>query len=106
MRKLVLVALVVMISSSLVSAQFDFESILKGSKADANKLLEGYITPGMNAIGMGLNQGWYNTAKPHKTLGIDLTVTTTFMYFPTSDQTYSVDNTKLANLKLVSKQTS
>jgi len=102
MRKLVLVALVVMLSSSLVSAQFDFESILKGSKADANKLVEGYMTPAMNAIGMGLNQGWYNTAKPHKTLGVDLTVTTSLMYFPTSDQTYFVDNTKLQNLKLVS----
>jgi hypothetical protein len=102
MRKVVLAGLFTMLSFSMTFAQFNFEDILKGSVSDANKLVEGYMTPAMNAIGMGLNQGWYNTAKPHKTLGVDLTVTTSLMYFPTSDQTYFVDNTKLESVKLVS----
>jgi len=45
--------------------------------------------------------GWYNTAtKPHKTLGVDLTITASLMYVPSSDQFYLVDNTKLTDISV------
>jgi hypothetical protein len=81
---------------------FAQEEILKGSLKDANYLLEGYITPIMYGIGNGLNQGWYNTGKVHKTLGFDLTISATLVYVPTGDQFYQVDNNRLEEVKLVS----
>ena len=42
--------------TSNVQAQ-DFEDLLKGSLADANYLLEGYVAPVMKSLGSGLNQG-------------------------------------------------
>jgi len=83
-------------------AQDNFEDLLKGSLKDANILAEGYAGPAMRALGAGLNHGWYNTAKPHKTLGFDLTFTGTLMYIPSSDQLYKVDNNTLTDIKLIS----
>lgn len=76
--------------------------LLKGSLKDANYLVEGYVTPVMNGIGNGLNQGWYNTAKVHKTLGVDFTISATLVYVPSADQFYLVDNNRLDQVKLVS----
>lgn len=84
------------------TAQDDFDQLLKGSLADASYLLEGYIAPVMNSLGAGLNQGWYNTAKTHKPLGVDFTITTSLIYIPGSDDFYSVDNTKLQEIRLLS----
>jgi hypothetical protein len=82
-------------------AQGNFDDLLKGSLRDANILAEGYAGPAMRALGAGLNHGWYNTAKPHKTLGFDLTFTGSLMYLPGSDQFYKVDNNTLTDIKLV-----
>jgi len=41
----------------------------------ARNLIEGYIGPFGNSVGAGINNGWYNTAKPHKLGGFDVTVT-------------------------------
>jgi len=101
MRKTALLYLFTMLIFSGASAQDDIGDLLKGSIKDANILLEGYGVPAMKAIGSGLNQGWYNTAKPHKKFGVDLTVTTSLMYVPSSDQFYLVDNTKLTDISLV-----
>jgi len=98
----ILLLLIGLIAQPLNTKAQDFGELLKGTAADANTLLEGYIAPAMNGIGNGLNQGWYNTAKPHKTLGVDFTITTSLMYVPSSDETYTVDNNELESIKLVS----
>ena len=81
-------------------SQVDLGAIMKGSKADANYLAEGYLRPFLNSVGSGLNQGWYNTAANHKPLGFDLTVSVSAIYYPTSDVFYKVDNNKLTTLKI------
>lgn len=78
----------------------DFEEILKGSKEDANYLMNGYAAPALKAIGAGFNQGWYNTAKTHKTLGFDLTISVAEIAIPESDKFYTVDNSKLSTIYL------
>jgi hypothetical protein len=88
--------------TSNVQAQDDFNDLLKGSLADANYLLEGYVTPVMRGLGSGLNQGWYNSAKTHKPFGVDFTITTSLIYVPDADQFYKVDNNVLQEVKLVS----
>ncbi|HET9053693.1 MAG TPA: DUF6588 family protein, partial [Cyclobacteriaceae bacterium] len=81
-------------------AQEDMDDLLKGSVADAEYLTSGYISPMLKAFGTGLNAGWNNTAKPHKTLGFDLTITVSPVFIPSSDKTYTVDNSKLSEIQL------
>lgn len=83
-------------------AQSDLDNLIKGSTQDANYLVKGYITPALNTVGYGLNQGWYNTAKPHKVLGFDLTITAATIAIPSSDLNYRVDNSVLTSVDVVS----
>jgi len=101
MRKTILIYFLSILTFSVSFAQDDLGNLIKGSVADANILLEGYIAPAMKTLGSGLNQGWYNTAKPHQTLGVDLTISTSLMYVPSSDMLYLVDNNKLDKITLV-----
>jgi len=82
-------------------AQGDLNDLLKGSQADANYLAQGYLEPVLNAIGSGLNQGWYNTAANHKKFGFDLTLSVSSLQFPSNELTYFVDNTKLQTIQIV-----
>jgi len=82
--------------------QGDLDAILKGSAADANYLAQGYLEPVLNAIGSGLNQGWYNTAANHKKFGFDLTISVSSIQFPSEESFYKVDNTRLQTLNIVS----
>lgn len=86
---------------ALAFAQGNINDFLKGSAADAKYLVSGYTSPFLKAFGYGLNQGWYNTAKPHKFPGLDITVTVSPIYVPASDKVFKVDNTKLTNVQLV-----
>lgn len=82
-----------------VAAQ-DIGGLLEGSAADAKYVSEGYISPMMKALGYGLNQGWYNTAKPHNFPGFDLTLSVNPVFVPTADKIFRVDNTKLQSFSL------
>ncbi|MBN8576695.1 MAG: hypothetical protein J0L66_07110 [Cytophagales bacterium] len=84
------------------NAQDDLNDLLKGSLSDANKLIEGYTAPALKAFGYGLNQGWYNTAKPHKTLGVDLTISVSAVSIPNSDLFFKVNNNQFSNLEVLS----
>jgi len=100
-KRLILIAFLA-ISTLTLRAQNDLDNAIQGSVADANYILKGYATPLMKVMGYGLNQGWYNTAAPHKVAGFDLTITGSAVYFPTSDLYYSVDNSKMKNVAVVS----
>lgn len=87
-----------------VQAQGDVDQLISQYKSDGNYLINGYVTPFMKTLSLSLNQGWYNTAKPHKVAGVDLTVTVNAMYIPNSDKVYNVSN--LQKLELVPGQNS
>ena len=99
-RSLVLIILFLAGYSS-IKAQGDIGQLIKGSTQDANYLVKGYVTPALNTIGFGLNQSWYNTAKTHKLIGFDLTMTVSGISIPTSDFTYRVENSQLQNLTVI-----
>lgn len=101
MRK-ILVLFLVSTASFGAWAQGDLNELMTGSLQDATRLLDGYTKPALKAFGYGLNQGWYNTAKPHKTLGVDLTISVSAVTIPNSDLFYTVDNNQLNSLDLVS----
>lgn len=100
MKKFRLLLLMIVVGPAAAFAQSGIDDLMKGSVSDAKYLAEGYISPMMKTIGYGLNQGWYNTAKPHKTLGVDLTFSVNPVFVPSSDQYFKVDNTKLQNIYL------
>lgn len=66
------------------------DELLKSGASDANRLMTGYLSPLMEAAGVGLANGWYNTAKPHKTGGFDLTFTVNGVTIPDSKKFYDV----------------
>jgi hypothetical protein len=46
---------------------------------DAKSFLQEYLNPLGNGLGAITNNGWYNTARPHKLLGFDATVSLSFL---------------------------
>lgn len=83
------------------SAQDDIGDLIKGSQEDAEYLAAGYLESFLKATGSGINQGWYNTAKPHKIGGFDFTVSVALIAVPDDEKYYTVDNSKLQTIELV-----
>lgn len=84
--------------SSVTFSQVDNFDFLRTSTDDATKLLTAYMTPWTKAFGAGLNGGWYNTAKPHKLLGFDFTISVNAGIVPESEGTYNISSLNLANV--------
>ena len=78
-------------SSLFVSAQNTFVS----NTADATNFLGAYFSPFAESIGSGLNKGWYNTAKPHKLAGFDVTLSLNLITI--SDEIASFDVNSIEN---------
>jgi len=96
MKKLTLIFILGAFITS-ASAQ-DIDKFLEGGAADGNQLLKSYMEPAFVGFGYAMNSGWYNTGKPHKLLGFDLTANVNLAYVPTSAQYFNVDPTKYTNL--------
>ena len=58
---------------------------------DASNFLTAYFSPLGESFGAGLNNGWYNTAKPHKLLGFDITLTLNTVSIPNDIQQFNPD---------------
>lgn len=65
-------------------SQLNEIDFLKGGVGDAQTLFNAYLTPYANIFGANLNAGWYNTAKPHKLGGFDMTVTLNTAWAPST----------------------
>lgn len=84
-----IVLFVFIIGSQLTAkAQNDIDKFLETGLEDANRLIGGYVEPFMKGFGTALGNGWTNTAKTHKSLGFDFTVTVNAAYIPDEDMTY------------------
>ena len=79
-------------------AQDELDTFLGESVQDGEKLIGAYISPLMKSLSLGMNQGWYNTAKPHKLAGFDLTATVSLMYIPDSDILFDPKGLGLTNV--------
>lgn len=78
-------------------SQINFD-LFKGGVDDGIKVLEGYITPYANAFGSSLNGGWYNSAKPHKFGGFDITFSVSTTLIPEDAKTFDLSELGLNNL--------
>ena len=78
----------------------DFETVLQGGIGDANTYLKNYMDPFASSLGNGLANGWYNTARPHKTLGFDLTFNANFAIIPDVASTFTFNADDYNNIRL------
>jgi hypothetical protein len=86
--KLILISAIILITSTAKAQDAAFEEFLLGGKKDANILLGHYMQPFLKGMGYGFNNGWYNTAKPHETLGFDITLAFNAAIVPDVDQSF------------------
>ena len=62
-----------------------------------------YFSPFAESIGAGLNKGWYNTAKPHKLAGFDVSLSLNLITI--SDEIASFDVNSIENFSSASSST-
>lgn len=65
-------------------------SFSQNATEDGKKLIKAYISPLGNSLGSALNNGWYNTAKPHKLGGFDITVTANIVMIPNNAKIFNI----------------
>ncbi|MEP0987706.1 DUF6588 family protein [Ekhidna sp.] len=80
----------------------EFGEIFKGGPEDANTYLQNYTKPIMLSFNNGLGSGWYNTAKPHKLFGFDLTATVNIANIPQSERKFTFNPSEYQNLRIES----
>jgi len=78
-------------------AQLDLGLLLEAGAGDATTYLQNYMAPAFRGLGYGMNGGWYQTAKPHKTLGFDLSVSLMASQVPEADEFFSFKNSDYTN---------
>ena len=91
--------LLLVCSSIFVSAQ----NITVSNTSDAKNFLEAYFSPFAESIGAGLNKGWYNTAKPHKLVGFDVSLSLNLITI--SDEVSAFDVNSIDNFSSTSSST-
>jgi hypothetical protein len=77
--------LLLSVTSAISQNITDISQFLRAEKSDATNLLKAYVTPAVNAMANGMNNGWYTTGQVHKKLGIDVGVSLNMVFTPSSD---------------------
>ncbi|PLX12891.1 MAG: hypothetical protein C0597_12460, partial [Marinilabiliales bacterium] len=87
-----------LLTTGSLYAQFEqLGQVLATGEDDATKIFEAYLSPYANGMGAALSTGWYNTAKPHKLGGFDVTVSFNLAMIPSSDQSYDASDLELGD---------
>lgn len=94
--------IIFMLAGFQSNAQNDINKLLEvisqdevAGKEDANTLLEGYMGPLMKGLGIGMNNGWFNTAASHKSFGMEIGFSAGLAFVPESDLTFHPTNMNL-----------
>ncbi|MGS2727852.1 DUF6588 family protein [Psychroserpens sp. BH13MA-6] len=73
MKNIVLIGLV-SLGALTLNAQENVNDLLAAGIADAQRYTQNYIAPASEAVGFGINNGWFNNAKSPKRFGFELSV--------------------------------
>ena len=92
MKKILSYISCIMIVSLSYGQTSQITTILAADIAQGEKLIEAYFTPMSESFGASLNNGWYNTAKPHKLGGFDVTFTVNTVIIPTDAKAFKVES--------------
>ncbi len=90
MKKSILIILGALALTFNTKAQDGFEGYLLADSNDRSKLIEAYISPAMKGLIYSMNNGWYHTAKVHKTLGFDLSIGLNASLVPEEDEIFTL----------------
>lgn len=96
-----IITLLINLSIVQVTVAQNFNQIT--NQDDVSSFLGAYFSPFANTLGAGLNNGWYNTAKPHKLGGFDVSLG--FNMVSVSDNFQSFNPNDLANFSSSSSST-
>lgn len=77
-----------------------FDAFLGAGPSDAQTLLQHYMEPLVMGFSHGMSNGWANSARSHKTLGFDLTVSASFAPIPASGEYFTYDAAEYTNVRL------
>jgi len=102
MKKWLLSFLMISVTLSTAWAQIEIKDVMRAGSADGGKYLERYLEPAVVSFNNGLGSGWYNTAKNHKLLGVDLTVAVNFASIPEEMKTFDFNSINWDVLELQS----
>ncbi len=86
--KKVLLIFALILTSKTSNAQ-ELESILLAGD-DAEKLTNAYLNPVMKGLIYSMNNGWYHTAKVHKKLGFDISISANASFIPEKDEIFNL----------------
>ncbi|WP_425390612.1 DUF6588 family protein [Ekhidna sp.] len=100
--KYIILSVAGMISMSHSASSQEFGEIFRSGAADANQYLGAYTKSMMLSFNNGLSSGWYNTAKPHKLLGFDITASVNVANIPDDDRFFDFNSRTWENLELAS----
>ena len=82
--------------SSTFGQLTDMGRLLSGGAADGGKLAEAYLAPFPKAFGATLNAGWYNTARPHRFPGLDITLSFNVAAIPDDAKYFDLNDLDLS----------
>lgn len=85
-----IIAFVLLISVNPLFSQ----DITQQLEEDLSTYTQNFSAPFTKAFVWGLQTGWYNTARPHETLGFDLTITGRFVRVPDTDFLFDFINSE------------
>ncbi|MDA3821805.1 MAG: hypothetical protein PF450_04220 [Bacteroidales bacterium] len=91
----ILTALALLFALNSANAQVPSLDFLSGFENDTRLILGEYMAPYINIVGANLNGGWYNTAKPHKLGGFDITASVSVAYAPDAALQYDLSTLDL-----------
>lgn len=94
-KSLIFLFILLFTQLGFVKAQENITQLLSGSISDAQTLSNAYLEPFVKGLGYSLNDGWYNSAKPHKIFGFDMTFTMVSSIPPQSAEKFDVSKLKL-----------
>ena len=75
---------------TLLAGLIGFSSFSQTATKDGKSLIEAYVSPLGYSLGAALNNGWYNTAKPHKLGGFDVTITANIVMIPEESKSFNI----------------
>ncbi|SEQ94412.1 DUF6588 family protein [Pedobacter rhizosphaerae] len=94
-----LVGLLLAFSAGSVKAQQDVGDLFVSGPADATKLINAYFDPLYKGLGVGLSDGWNNTARSKGFLKFEVRVSASAAFVPQSARSYDVNTLGLNNIK-------
>ena len=96
MKKLYII-IIISFSATLSYSQ-NLDGFLEGGVQNGSALLGNYMRPAFEGFGYAMNSGWYNTGKPHKLLGFDITFGPAFALVPDNRKFSTFDASEYSNI--------